>query len=272
VIVTPHTPKLEAAVARLYQVFGTGHVSRQLEVCQCPVCMQDATRLQIIQTRTDEMPIDLIRAYTNSAHGVPTIEDDLRLLLPRYLDWISRDEMVDDIGVGTELLRFGDAKRALPDFLTAPQQAALDDWAVQVLWHFATADVHEMENLHTPQGLMETLLAGGWDVGLITRTLERIMSNAGIGQGATGVFLAMNQRELKTQKDAPKLDWFAIRYVDDATRTGLADWLNGAAFGQALEQLATDPNANAEHQIYARIMLDMQGQFTPQSFPQDRHG
>ena len=94
-LITPFAEPLNAAVEALYASFGEGHVSAQLEVCLCPVCMTEETRQQIIATPSRALTPALIAEYSNSAHGVPRDSDDLRLLLPRYLDLIAQDEMVD---------------------------------------------------------------------------------------------------------------------------------------------------------------------------------
>ena len=270
-LITPHSDALQASVEQLYIVFGRGHVSERFEVCQCPVCMTEDTRLQIIKTPSDQLSPDLISEYSNSAHGVPEDLDDLRLMLPRYLDLMARDEMVDDIGVGTELLRFGQAVRADADVYSPTQWQAINNWAEHMLWHFAHADACQMDNLHTPMALMDTLLAGGWDVDHITGVTDAIFQDAQIGQDALAAFLRANQQNLNIKRAVPKLDWFGTRYASEATRTGLAQWFNSVALGEVLQMLATDPKADTHDQTYARILLDAQGSFETASLPKHQN-
>ena len=270
-LVTPCSDALQGAVNRVYAAFGKGHVSTLLEVCACPVCMNEDTRQQIINTSSDQLSADLIRAYSNSAHGVPNDLADLRLLLPRYLDLMAQDEMVDDIGVGTELLRFGQAVRADGQVYTPAQWHALNDWAAQILWHYAHADFEEMDNLHAPLGLVDTLLAGGWDVGHITGVMDRIFQDSKIGQAALAVFLRTNQRALDAKSDMPRLDWYGTGYTSEATRAGLAEWFNSKGLRDVLEALATNPDADPHDQTYARILLSAQGRFEAASVPAHRY-
>ena len=269
---TPHVDALQRAVAQIYAVFGRGQVSAHLVVCQCPVCMTEDTRQQIIATPSDQLSRDLISAYSNSAHGVPADLDDLRLLLPRYLDLIAQDEMVDEIGVGTELLRFGQAVRADSAVYSPAQWQALNEWATQILWHFAFAEAQEMDNLHTPLALLDMLLAGGWDVGVLTSVMDAIFQEDQIGQEALAGFLRANQRDLNTKGDVPKLDWYGTGYASEANRAGLAQWFNSAALRQVVEALATDPQADPHDQTYARILLSAQGRFETASFAKHSYG
>ncbi len=49
--------ELMRAVEAAYDVFGRGHVSGQLEVCLCPVCMTEEARAAIIATRNDRLSV-----------------------------------------------------------------------------------------------------------------------------------------------------------------------------------------------------------------------
>ena len=50
----PYKAELLRAVEAAYDAFGRGHVSAQLEVCLCPVCMSEAARAA---TRNCERPV-----------------------------------------------------------------------------------------------------------------------------------------------------------------------------------------------------------------------
>lgn len=267
-LITPFAEPLNAAVEALYASFGEGHVSAQLEVCLCPVCMTEETRQQIIATPSRALTPAQIAEYSNSAHGVPRDSDDLRQLLPRYLDLIAQDEMVDHIGVGTELLRFGDALRRDETLWSEDQRAALDRWAQLVILHFGTADALEMDNLHTPLALAETLLCGGWSVQVVTGALEALFDHPDVGRQALIWFVQMMGRDVEIKKGRPWLDWFALRYVDEGTRRALKDWLNGAALQERVMEVATDPSVAEPASTYARIFLQACGTFDEASFPQ----
>lgn len=234
--------------------------------------MTEETRQQIIKTPTDQLSADLISEYSNSAHGVPRDLEDLRLILPRYLDLMAQDEMVDDIGVGTELLRFGQAVQADRAVYTSAQWQALDDWAEQILWHYAYADFQELDNLHAPLGLIDTMMAGGWEAAHITGVMDAIFQHPKIGQGALAMFLRTNQQGMNAKSDIPRLDWYGTGYASEVTRAGLANWFNSAALRDVLQALAMQPDADPNDQTFAAILLTAQGRFTAASFPVHRFG
>ncbi|MEM6306167.1 MAG: hypothetical protein AAF744_15725 [Pseudomonadota bacterium] len=266
-IVTPYAPQLTAAVEAVYAAFGEGHVSRQLEVCFCPVCMTEETRAKIIATPTRQMPSALIQEYSNSAHGTPHQTDDLRLLLPRYLDLMAQDVEVDYVGVGTELLRFGDAVRAQPALWSDAQWEALNAWAHLMVLHFGHAEAMEMENINNPTGLLETLLTGGWDMKTVGGAFEALFAAPDVGQKALAQFAARLGRGMKTKRSKARLNLFAIRYLDEPGRAALADWLNTEALMMSLADAATDPALPEPDSTYALILLDGTGTFSADSFP-----
>ncbi len=266
-LITPFTAPLKAAVVALYACCGQGHVSAQLEVCQCPVCMTEDTRQQIIATPSRALSPALIAAYSNSAHGVPNNTDDLRLLMPRYLDLMAEDDMVDDIGVGTELLRFGDALRMEGGLWSDDQRAALEHWAQVAILHFGYADAMEMDNLHTPLSLAETLLCGGWTVDVVTGALESLFDHPDVGRKATSDFAQAMARDVKVKRNRTKLDWFALRYVGHDIRRGLKDWLNDASLAERIADVATDPATEEPASTYLRRFLQACGTFDDASFP-----
>ena len=227
-LTSPHLSRLQEAVAEAYEVFGRGRVSAGLEVCQCPVCMTEDTRQAIIATRNDALPVALICEYSNSAHGVPCNLSDLKLLLPRYLDLMAQDEMVDDIGVGTELCRFGDALRQHPDLYAPRERAVLDDWARAALMHFAWAEACD-EPLTSPFHLFEVLICGGWDVDVVTGALEAAFEDPETGAITRGQFAGILTRNLIQHPPEMGVDWFALGYVGAQTRRRVAGWLNDCA-------------------------------------------
>ncbi|MEL7388393.1 MAG: hypothetical protein AAFN76_01320, partial [Pseudomonadota bacterium] len=68
---SPHAMRLKRAVRTAYLRFGRRYVSRDLEVSLGPIDMTPEIRDQIVGTRNDALPVELIREYTNSTHGVP---------------------------------------------------------------------------------------------------------------------------------------------------------------------------------------------------------
>lgn len=263
---SPFEDKLRTCVEAAYDAFGRGQVSRTLEVCQCPVCMTDETRAEITATSNDALSVALIAEYSNSAHGVPQALEDLRLLLPRYLDLMAQDEMVDHIGVGTELHRFGQAQAQHPDLFSASERAVLDDWARAMMWQFAWADTQEEGALHTPGGLFETLLCGGWSVPVVTGALEDVFADPALGTPSLRVFAGMVLHRAIKRHGRLAPDWFALRYCSEAVRQEVAAWLNALAGSDQVLDLASDPEGQDDWG-YVQALAWSAGQFDAALFP-----
>ena len=96
----PPSPDLAAVVEDAYRVFGRYAIAGNLVVCHCDVCMTEKTERQLVATPLRRIPARLMAEYTNSAHGYDEgqIADELRYLLPRYLDLIAADDPPDHFG------------------------------------------------------------------------------------------------------------------------------------------------------------------------------
>ena len=219
---SPHRAALTKAVGALYAL-APSRVSGALEVCLCPVCMTAETRAAIIATPPRDLPPELIRDYSNSAHGVPANTDDLLTLLPRYLDLLAQDQMVDALGVGTELSRFGAARAAHPALFSPAWQAALDRWATAAVAHFAhleaTGQDHDMPLAH----LAEVLLVGGWPEAQVFAALEASFAAPETGPAARAGFLAGMAATLRDGQ----FDLYALASYRTEAIPALADWLRG---------------------------------------------
>ena len=193
----PHEPALRDAVERCHAAIGRDRVSSALEACLCPVCMTEEVRARIVATPRRAMPIELIREYSNSAHGVPQGTDDLLVLPPRYLELIAEGHDVDHVGIGTELSRLGDALRVEPGLLTAAQRAALDAWMRALVRHVAWTDAHRRggprdcpwcDGPRTTSYLVPMLACGGWPATDVLAALGEAFADPEAGVGATGCF------------------------------------------------------------------------------------
>lgn len=262
----PYKAELLRAVEAAYDVFGRGHFSAALEVCLCPVCMTEEARAAIIGTRNDRLSVAQICDYSNSAHGVPGNLDDLKLFLPRYLEIMADDELVDDIGVGTELLRFGHALRVHPGLFSDPERAVLDDWARSMTWHFAWADTTEDGSIYTPPALLETLLCGGWPLEVLTGAQEHVFADPQLGPNTLLILAesAMRRARRKNGRLAP--DWYALRYCREGEREGLIAWLNTVAESERVLALATE-SGRAEVALWLQSFAAAAGQFDAALLP-----
>ncbi len=281
------TPGTEAglrdAVEAVYHAFDAERVPPGLEVCQCPVCMTETTRREIIATPVRDLSAELVCEYTNSAHGVPSNPDDLRALLPRYLELIAEDVAVDGNQVGVDLQRFGEGLGVYPNLYSPEQRKVLDDWAG---WALRAAAEREREGpadstdrllgrgvTYPLFWLVEVLICGGWPVPVVTGHVDALFADPEAGPAALAAFLTAMTCELIRRDDRVAPDWYAMARVSDAVRAEVAAWLNGADFAQRLYEAATSP---AEVPGYpdaaglAEQVLTMSGQFDADLFPRGR--
>lgn len=233
---SPHHAALAEAVAALYAL-APERVSAGLEVCLCPVCMTAETRAAIIATPPRDLPPELIRDYSNSAHGVPRNRDDLRSLLPRYLDLLAQDQMVDALGVSTELLPFGQARAEDTALFPPAWQAALCAWARAAIAHFAhleaTGQDHDMPLAH----LTEVLLVGGWPEAEVFAALEASFAAPEAGPAALAGFLAGMAAALRDGQ----FNLYALASYRAEVIPALADWLRGLILSPAGQAALATP-------------------------------
>ncbi|UYV38917.1 hypothetical protein N4R57_07830 [Rhodobacteraceae bacterium D3-12] len=233
---TPFDGELAQQIAAAYGMVRAS-VSRQLEVCLCPMCMTEEARREIIATPMREMPAALIRDYSNSAHGVPRDLDDLAVFLPRYMELIAAQDEVDDVGVGAELLRFGDARRA-GGFPAEALAQVYDRWARLVVLACGWAEAQgDEEAMLSPQYLFAMLPAGGVPAAVVTGALEALFALPDVG----GTAMAQMLNGLGHAARRGRLDMFAMRYVPAKEREALAQWLGAWCLSPAVEELLSDP-------------------------------
>ncbi|NJS40174.1 MAG: hypothetical protein HC783_15475 [Rhodobacteraceae bacterium] len=255
---TPFSADLRAALDAVYDL-APSHVPRTLVVCRCPVCMSGGTLAQILATPTRSLTPDLVREYTNSAHGDPTDPDDLNALLPRYLDLIAQDISVDWNSVGADLRRFGDARGNLPGFPAPGMGPVLDLYAQHLLGHFAALQVQGAEPIETPWSLLPFLVIGGWPVAPLTETLDGLFQRPDFGPAALVWFL----EEMGRQVRDGRLDlWAFSRYRPEAA-PALAAWLNRLLTSEAATAVMTDPSLPENIAVWVAPLASLGGQITP---------
>ncbi|MGL5012557.1 MAG: hypothetical protein ACRC6I_22035 [Paracoccaceae bacterium] len=172
---TPHLAPLLATVDQIYARSPT-RVPGTLQVCHCPVCMSAETLADIIATPVRDLTPFHLDEYRNSAHGVPTDPDDLRAMLPRYLDLIARDEWFDHLGVGADFLRFGDGRITHAPLFDPATEALLNDWARLLILHTGMAEVTDNDTDYSITYLTEVLLVGGWPPPVVTPALDDLFA------------------------------------------------------------------------------------------------
>jgi hypothetical protein len=173
---TPYHADLMTTVQQLYARLPS-RVPATLEVCHCDCCMTHEILAEITATPVRNLTRLHMDEYRNSAHGVPKNPDDLRAMLPRYLDMMARDEWSDDFGVGVDLQRFGDGRIAHAPLFDAQTEALLNQWARLMILHTGAAEAMDQDTGYSLPYLTEVLLVGGWSVDVVTSALDDLFAS-----------------------------------------------------------------------------------------------
>jgi hypothetical protein len=258
---TPYSTELAASVEAMYRLAPT-HVPKTLVVCPCPVCMSDDTLAKIVATPVRDLHPELIRQYSNSAHGDPTDPDDLNALLPRYLDLIAQDIEVDWNSVGADLKRFGDARVKLAGFPALGMEAEMDRYARALVLHFGTLQARDEDLCETPWMLLEILLIGGWPFATLAAALDELFLLPDIGRPALVEFLADVGCSLR---DGRIELWALSRYRTEVA-ADLADWLEQLLASDAFADILTDPALPERAALYIPALAGLRGQLNAGMF------
>lgn len=261
-LTSPFSAALKSAVAQLYNVFDANDALHDLDVCRCPVCVDVAdTYMAMTTVPPKDWPTNLIVQYSNSAHGTPENYDHLRALFPRYLEVIAADDMVDFNGIGTELLRFGDAWRAEAAFFNNAQKDAIAVWFAAALDHFIWMNRTKDGALYTATHVIEVFLVMGWPVSELRKQVEARLNDLS--------FAAEVARWL-TQFDQPKAkgyrpDIFGLQYLSSAQFKAFFTWLNDPQFAAqfaAFAAMSDDVDQDLYFgQVAARQFISISGQY-----------
>jgi hypothetical protein len=238
----PTSPYHAALMAMVDQIYARSpaRVPETLEVCLCPVCMTPQTRADIIASPVRALTHDHLSAYRNSAHDVPENPDELRALLPRYLDLIAQNQWCDVVAVGVDLQRFGDGRITHTPLFDPQTDALLNQWARQMILHSGWSEGMGLKTDYSLFRLTEVLLVGGWPPDVVTTALDALFATAD-GPAILHMFLAqIGQTLLRFGHFAT---WGLDLYRTEAIPP-LANWLNN---------LLTSPGVQA-HLLSPKIL------------------
>lgn len=250
---------LRAVIDALYARL-PAYVPPTLSVCLCGVCMTPETLAQIIATPVRDLSPDLIAEYTNSAHAVPQNPDDLRALLPRYLDLMAQGQSVSPHGIGVDLRRFGDGRRAHAMLFDPTTETLLNNAARLMLLQAAAANAQEEGSAPSPLYLAEVFLVGGWIPAVVMAALDALFAGDH-GPKALVQFLTLLGNRF-VQKGF--FDFYALTEYRGEAIPAICDWLNHMLQIPPAHDilLAADP----EDHPWAGILWDLAGSIAPGHF------
>jgi len=249
-LISPHVDDIVQAVSSLYEAFDATQIMPDIFVCTCPVCVDVPDTLKAMQSiAPKDWPVALIVQYSNSAHGIPDNHDHLRAILPRCLEIIAADEMIDFHGVGTELLRFGDAWRQDPAFLNTPQVTALRRWLDVMMDHFIWLDGTEDGAIHSAEHLVEMFLVADWPLSdlrtLVTSKMDQPRFVGGLARWLTHKMIG------KPLGYAP--DIYALQYLPSHKLDAFFEWINDPQFADMFADWASAPDAEDAHDYTGQV-------------------
>jgi hypothetical protein len=254
-------PALIAAHAAAWAAFHDRQMVRKpfktLEVCRCPVCVDDAMLRALLDTPVRQMSSTVLSYYTHSAHGVPGDVRELFYFLPRYLELIAADDEPDRINAGCVLSRLGDLRRDRPDDLSPARAQVLDGWMRAYVAHLArvaAAAVTDPEAglIATLWSELAMLLAGGFPGADIVRAYQAAFDDPATGWLALAGFLRTADNALDGGYRDPL---YAARYAALADRLAVRDWLTGHTFRAWVAALAAH-DLDDPHRIALRRWPD----------------
>jgi hypothetical protein len=256
---TPYLAPLLAVVEAIY-ARSPSHVPATLEVCSCPVCMSADTLASIIATPVRDLTADHLSEYRNSAHGVPLNPDDLRTILPRYLDLMARDEWCDHLGVGANLVRFGDGRVTHAPLFDPETEELLNQWARLMILHSGAAEAMEDDTDYGTLNLTEVLLVGGWPTEVVISALDELFASAH-GPPAQKLFFSILGNAL--HRYGAFQMWGLDRYRAEAI-PAFATWLNDFLCRSDVLAWLCAPQIFA--QPWADPLVTISGNITRQTF------
>jgi hypothetical protein len=220
-IISPYHAPLMAVVDKIY-ARSPARVPKTLEACVCPVCMTAEMLDEIIATPVRALTPVHLDEYRNSAHDVPTNPDDLRAILPRFLDLMAQDQWSDTLGVGVDLRRFGNGRITHAPLFDPQTEALLNQWAHLMILHTGWSEAHDQDTSYGLFSLAEVLLVGGWPPEIILGALDAVFSSAH-GAAVLHQFLAGIGKTLHAYDNFQT--WALDLYRPEAI-PAFADWLN----------------------------------------------
>jgi hypothetical protein len=219
------TTMLQSLLTKAYQLFAHYPASEPLDICTA-CCMEPQEAQRLAKMPVSEIPMDLLRIYTNGAKTDRTPPAELKHFLPRYLELIAQFN-IPSHSVEIVLQRL---ERLSPSEWTPAERQLLNDFA-DAFWKKCLSQ-YPLPNGDTIDGFLIMFYKGGFE---LTPLLQ-------LWQQTHGDTALLHYRDLallgfQHHKSSPGLqNSFADAWVSQQ----LYDWAFGTAanthFSVAIEQ------------------------------------
>lgn len=225
--------RLKSAVETAYHIFANDQLGKDLIVCRCDVCMDEATERRLVATPLREIPASLLAEYTNSAHGYAEgqIAKELRYFLPRYFELIAHDDPPAHVDGSFALCRLAEARyretwplveaEAVDGFFDAllldriaHDQIAPGRWTAWIAERTLQSDLGLMVN-------------AGCDVERVLRTWSQAPDPSG------AIHIADLRHQIETVRGGHRIRYALMNFRDAEQR--IAEWLKSAENTERLE-------------------------------------
>lgn len=248
------TPELRDAVEQAYRVFQEARLTPPIGVCRCNVCVSEEHEKAMAATPRRQLPLFLIKEFTNSAHG--RNDDLLRHFLPRMFELIAEGANVCsmDGALGFRGLGAGTARVPYANYRTnwPPAEIAAIDAFYRALFRGALA-ARPADFLFDDgaQGLgeadihwtLETIAAGGGDIAALLAIWDA--DHARLASLQLASIVCSPHLSIWSHGKSPRV--FALLHDDAPETTHLvANWLKAPRHGERFDKAMLDePDAKA---------------------------
>lgn len=169
------TPEVSKTIEQAYRVFAPYTIGSDLIVCDCPLCMNEATKIELINTPLREISAVLLSQYTASGHGFSErVSQELRYFLPRYFELLAKGESPCETDIDYCLRRLGQAqwRNSWP----APEIETVERWfdayAESVLAQHELVFGFRSPSTFTFESVLSLWIIGGADLDRLLRLWE----------------------------------------------------------------------------------------------------
>lgn len=167
--------EVSKAIEQAYRVFAPYTIGSDLSVCDCPLCMNEATKIALINTPIREISAELLSQYTASGHGFSErVSQEFRHFLPRYFELLAKGESPCETDIDYCLSRLGQAqwRNSWPALEIETVECWFDAYARSVLAQHELVFNFTSPSTFTFESVLGLWVIGGADLDRLLRLWE----------------------------------------------------------------------------------------------------